>query len=75
MARGSEDGLRREQTLDQILNQDAIPPNPRSYNVPSKKVLNQQTSILERWFISLNEPLGQPSRTRWCWALGLPQMI
>ena len=35
-----------------------FPPNPRSYNVPSKKtVLNQQTSILERWFISLNEPL------------------
>ena len=46
-----------EQTLDQILNQDAIPTeSAQLQRVIEKTVLNQQTSILERWFISLNEP-------------------
>jgi len=46
-----------EQTLDQILDQDAIPTeSAQLQRVIEKTVLNQQTSILERWFISLNEP-------------------
>lgn len=47
-----------EQTLDQILNRDAIPTeSAQLQRAIEKTVLNQQTSILERWFISLNEPL------------------
>lgn len=47
-----------ERTLDQILNQDAIPTeSAHLQRAIEKTVLNQQTSILERWFISLNEPL------------------
>ncbi len=46
-----------EQTLDQILDQDAIPTeSAQLQRAIEKTVLNQQTSILERWFISLNEP-------------------
>jgi len=46
-----------EQTLDQILDQDAIPTESAGLQrAIEKTVLNQQTSILERWFISLNEP-------------------
>ena len=46
-----------EQTLDQILNRDAIPTeSAQLQRAIEKTVLNQQTSILERWFISLNEP-------------------
>ena len=46
-----------EQTLDQILNQDAIPTeSPQLQRAIEETVFNQQTSILERWFISLNEP-------------------
>ena len=46
-----------EQTLDQILNQDAIPTeSAQLQRAIEKTVLDQQTSILERWFISLNEP-------------------
>ena len=46
-----------EQMLDQILDQDAIPTeSAQLQRVIEKTVLNQQTSILERWFISLNEP-------------------
>ena len=46
-----------EQTLDQILNQDAIPAeSAQLQRALEKTVLNQQASILERWFISLNKP-------------------
>ena len=46
-----------EQMLDQILDQDAIPTeSAQLQRVIEKTVLNQQISILERWFISLNEP-------------------
>ena len=46
-----------EQTLDQILNQDAIPTeSAQLQRAIEKTVLNQQAGILERWFISLNEP-------------------
>ena len=46
-----------EQTLDQILNQDAIPTESvQLQRAIEKMVLNQQTSILERCFISLKEP-------------------
>ncbi|MEK9586935.1 MAG: hypothetical protein VW349_00745 [Gammaproteobacteria bacterium] len=46
-----------EQTLDQILDQDAIPTeSAQLQRAIEKTVLDQQTSILERWFISLNEP-------------------
>ena len=46
-----------EQMLDQILNQDAIPTeSAQLQRVIEKTVLNQQAGILERWFISLNEP-------------------
>ena len=50
-----------EQTLDQILNQDAIPTeSAQLQRAIEKTVLNQRTSILERWFISLNEPFRAP---------------
>ena len=46
-----------EQTLDQILNQDAIPTeSAQLQRAIEQTVLNQQAGILERWFISLNEP-------------------
>ena len=46
-----------EQTLDQILNQDAIPTeSAQLQRAIEHTVLNQQAGILERWFISLNEP-------------------
>ena len=46
-----------EQMLDQILNKDAIPTeSAQLQRVIEKTVLNQQAGILERWFISLNEP-------------------
>ena len=46
-----------EQTLDHMLNQDAIPTeSAQLQRAIEQTVLNQRTSILERWFISLNEP-------------------
>ena len=43
--------------LDQIVNQDAIPTeSAQLQRAIQKTVLTQQTSILERWFIPLNEP-------------------
>jgi len=46
-----------EQMLDHMLNQDAIPTeSAQLQRAIEKTVLNQQTSTLEHWFISLNEP-------------------
>ena len=46
-----------EQMLDHMLNQDAIPTeSAQLQRAIEKTVLNDQTSILERCFISLKEP-------------------